>query len=192
MDNRTTFTLNGITYSINEKGNRFYKTFENGQKVRIGEAEFNGAYDKYFAEERLREDERDAWEQEADAEKKAREKKQEKDAKTAEKAVAKKRAKKNVAFEFEGTTLTEKQVKFLRLLPNDDFFENGLESTLWIDVLCDTLTGEFNPMALGAMVSTLREKDLIYVAEERVNGRKCKYFGFTEDGKQVARELGLK
>lgn len=198
MDNRTTFTLNGITYSINEKGNRFYKTFENGQKVRIGEAEWLTAMDAYNAEcdsHLPNWTEVNEWEAEADAEKKAREKKQEKDAKTAEEAVAKKikkRAKKNVAFEFEGTTLTEKQVKFLRLLPNDDFFENGLESTLWIDVLCDTLAGEFNPMALGAMVSTLREKDLIYVAEERVNGRKCKYFGFTEDGKQVARELGLK
>ena len=82
-------------------------------------------------------------------------------------------------------------MKFIRLLPNDDFYENGLDSALWIDVLCDTLAGEFNPMALGAMVSTLREKYLISVGVQKVNGKKCKFFGFTELGKRVARELGL-
>lgn len=193
-----TFEINGTIYNSNEKGNRFYKTVGT-QKVRIGEAEWLSALDK-FTELEIAEYEAktDLWEMEADAEKKAREDKVEANAKQAEEAVAKKtkkKSKKNVAFTFEDAdgivTLTEKQVRFLTLLPNDDFYENGLDSSLWIDVLCDTLAGEFNPMALGAMVSTLREKYLISVGVQKVNGKKCKYFAFTELGKRVARELGL-
>lgn len=191
-----TFELNGTTYNSNEKGNRFYKTIGT-QKVRISEVEWLSALDRLADLE---------WEQEADAEKQAREDKVAADAKQAEEAVAKKtkkKSKKNVAFEgvFETgegetfkvnhVTLTEKQVKFIRLLPRDDFYEQGLDSALWIDVLCDTLADEFNPMALGAMVSTLREKHLISVGVQKVNGKKCKFFGFTELGKKVARELGL-
>ncbi len=181
---RIEFIADGYAYESNEKGNRFYKWLE-GKKVRISTKEWEDAINL-------------KWEEEADAEKKAREDKVEADAREAEEAVskkAKKRAKKNVAFKFEDedgeVTLTEKQVKFIKLLPNDEFYEHGLESTLWIDVLCDTLAGEFNPMALGAMVSTLREKYLIYVGTQRMNGKKCKYFGFTQLGMRVAKELGL-
>lgn len=190
-----TFEINGTIYNSNEKGNRFYKTIGT-QKVRIGEAEWNEAFDAYTSN--IEPPAVDEWEAEADAEKKAREDKVAADAKQAEEAVAKKtkkKSKKNVAFTFEDadgiTTLTEKQVKFIRLLPRDDFYERGLDSELWIDVLCDTLADEFNPMALGAMVSTLREKHLISVGTQKVNGKKCKFFGFTELGKRVARELGL-
>lgn len=189
-----TFEVNGTTYNSNDKGNRFYKTIGT-QKVRISEAEWLSAMEK-FNELKVAEYEAstDLWEAEADAEKKAREDKVAADAKQAEEAVAKK-TKKNVAFTFEDAdgvvTLTEKQVKFIKLLPRDDFYENGLDSQLWIDVLCDTLAGEFNPMALGAMVSTLREKHLISVGVQKVNGKKCKFFGFTELGKRVASELGL-
>lgn len=193
-----TFEVSGTTYNSNEKGNRFYKTIGT-QKVRISEAEWLSAMEK-FNELKVAEYEAstDLWEAEADAEKQAREDKVAADAKQAEEAVAKKtkkKSKKNVAFTFEDAddtvTLTEKQVKFIKLLPRDDFYERGLDSELWIDVLCDTLADEFNPMALGAMVSTLREKHLISVGVQKVNGKKCKFFGFTELGKRVASELGL-
>lgn len=161
------FELNGIAYESNDKGTHFYKIVC-GKKSRISKDEFEADYELFKREQKV-----------------------EQDAKTAEKAVAKKRAKKNVAFEYEGITLTEKQVKFLKLLPNDDFFENGLESALWIDVLCDTVSSEFNPMAVGAMISTLREKYLISIGIQRVNGKKCKFFKFTELGKEIAKELGL-
>lgn len=204
-----TFEINGTIYNSNEKGNRFYKTIGT-KKVRISEAEWDSAFDAFVdsietpefgssTEPNSQEEEKaDLWEQEADAERQAREDKVEVDAKQAEEAVAKKtkkKSKKNVAFTFEDedgiVTLTEKQVRFLTLLPNNDFYENGLDSSLWIDVLCDTLAGDFNPMALGAMVSTLREKYLISVGVQKVNGKKCKFFSFTELGKRVARELGL-
>ena len=188
MDSKKiTFTVNGTLYNTNDKGNYFYKTV-NGQKMRIKEAEFMEALDQY-----------NAWEAEADAEKQARKDKIEADAKQAEKAVAKKKAKKNVAFKFtemDGTetTLTEKQVDFIRHLPDTCFYENGVDSTLWIDVLADEISGQFKdkPMTVGAMVSTLREKGVIQVGEDRINGRKCKFMSFTELGKMVALELGLK
>lgn len=205
---KVTFEVNGTKYNSNEKGNRFYKMIGT-QKVRISEAEWNKAFDAYIST--IEPPAVDEWEAEADAERQARYDKMAEDAlraaealnpkevvKTANETVkkTKKKSKKNVAFTFEdaeeGTiTLTEKQVKFIRLLPNDDFYEQGLDSHLWIDVLCDTLADEFNPMALGAMVSTLREKHLIAVGAQKVNGKKCKFFGFTELGKRVARELGL-
>lgn len=183
-----TFEINGTIYNSNEKGNRFYKTVGT-QKVRIGEAEWLKALDQYN------------WEMEADAEKKAREDKVEADAKQAEEAVAKKtkkKAKKNVAFRFtetDGTetTLTEKQVDFIKHLPDTCFYENGVDSALWIDVLADEIGGQFanKPMTVGAMVSTLREKGIVQVGEDRINGRKCKFMTLSELGKMIALELGL-
>ena len=47
------------------------------------------------------------------------------------------RAKKNAAFAVtvDGTevTLTEKQVDFIRHLPDTNFWENGLDSCIWVD-----------------------------------------------------------
>ena len=39
------------------------------------------------------------------------------------------------------------------------------------------------------MISTLKEKDLIFVAFEKVNGKRSKYFGFTELGKKIVEGL---
>lgn len=189
---KITFTVGHFTYESNEKGNRFYQ-ITNGKKIRISEAVFNDALDQY--------NKANAWEAEADAEKKAREDKVEADAKQAEEAVAKKtkkKAKKNVAFRFtemDGTetTLTEKQVDFIKHLPDTCFYENGVDSALWIDVLADEIGGQFEnkPMTVGAMVSTLREKGIIQVGEDRINGRKCKFMTLSELGKMIALELGL-
>lgn len=190
---KITFEIDGNRYESNDKGNRFYR-FYGTQKVRIGEAEWNEAFDAYTST--IEPPAVDEWEQEANAERKAREDKVAADAKAAEDAVAKKtkkRSKKNAAFTLGDVTLTEKQVDFIKHIPDTDFYENGLESTMWIDVLTDQIGGQFKgkPMTVGAMVSTLREKNLIYVGQDRINGRKCKYFGLTDLGKQVASELGL-
>lgn len=124
--------------------------------------------------------------------------KQDKSDKEAEDAVNGKKAKKtrrpkDIAHESHGKTLTSKQVDFIRHIPDTCFYENGLESTMWCDVLADEIGGQFagKPMTVGAMISTLREKDLIYVQTEKVNGKKSKYFGFTDLGKEIAKELGL-
>lgn len=125
--------------------------------------------------------------------------KQDKSDKEAEDAVnGKKKAKKtrrskDIAYDGNGKTLTSKQVDFIRRIPDTCFYENGLESAMWCDVLADEIGGQFagKPMTVGAMISTLREKDLIYVQVEKVNGKKSKYFGFTDLGKEIAKELGL-
>lgn len=107
------------------------------------------------------------------------------------------RSKKNAAYRKQfgevEITLTEKQVDFFNHMQDTCFWEQGLDSTPWIDVLCDEIGGQFEnkPMTVGAMVSTLREKDLLTVGVQRVNGRKAKFFELTDLGKKVAAELGL-
>lgn len=167
----TTFTVNNIDYIQNENG--YCYMVENGKKSRISKTIFDEALEQYI----------DATAEDGTiAEQK----------KPAKKS---KKSKKNAAYEIEiggeKITLTEKQKIFFETLPNDGFFEHGVESTLWTDVYCDTLAGIMNAMVVGAIISTLREKDLIYVEQGRVNGKKCKYFGFTELGKAILKEMGL-
>ena len=89
--------------------------------------------------------------------------------------------------------LTEKQVDFLKHLPDTCFWEEGTNSAVWIDCLCDEIGGQFagKPMTVGAMVSTLCEKNLGYRIKTKVNNKKCTGFALTELGKQVAEDLGL-
>lgn len=195
--------VNGIKY-IQTRPGYYYKN-ENGKQVRIPKAEWEQAFDEY-TQTASDNAEQDAWQAEADAEKQAREQKQADEDKAAEKtmnkqAKAKKTTKKSKDIAFEGTfeyaneefhiTLTAKQVRFIKRMPEDGFYEHGLDSALWIDVFCDTIADEFNPMAVGAMVSTLREKGLVNVVSDRVNGRKAKWMAFTALGQMVAKELGL-
>lgn len=108
------------------------------------------------------------------------------------------RSKKNAAYKKQfgevEITLTEKQVDFFHHVQDTCFWEQGLDSTPWIDILCDEIGGQFEgkPMTVGAMVSTLREKNLLTVGVQRVNGRKAKFFELTDLGKEVAADLGLK
>lgn len=90
-------------------------------------------------------------------------------------------------------TLTAKQADFVKHLPDTCFWENGLDSCIWIDCLCDEIGGQFanKPMTVGAMISTLCEKGLGVRSSSVVNGRKCKAFALTDKGKVVAQELGL-
>lgn len=162
-----TFTINNIAYEQRENG-YCYKT-ENGKTVRIGKVE--------FAEAKAQAD-----------------KKVEKKAKKA------KKAKKNAAFvatialaddKIADVTLTQKQVDFLNRIPAAEEFVQGAESTFYTDLYCDTVADIMNAMVVGAIISTLREKDLIYIGQGKVNGKKCKYFGFTDLGKAIIKELGL-
>lgn len=219
-DNTTTFELNGITYRMNTETNRYSKTV-NGKTTRIGKAEFEAAQSEYDLHCDAEELERYLQEQEesnTDEETKAIIEEMDADAEDdsisaeefiekvqkveKEKKVRKERkakaAKKNAAFSYcpNGTdiiTLTEKQVDFILHLSDSNFWENGLDSILWVDVLCDEIRGQFEgkPMTVGAMISTLCEKGLGSRAKDRVNGRKCTSFALTAMGKQVAAELGL-
>ena len=165
-----TIEVAGTVYTMTRPG--YYYGKIDGKQKRISKDEWDAAYEIWSHENE---------QAKSDAE--------------AEKAMNKpKRSRKNAFFTSPstGATLTEKQVSFILEMPNDNFYENGLDSALWIDVFCDTVAKTFNPMAVGAMVSTLREKGLIDVASDMVNGRRCKFMVFTELGKQVAKELGMK
>lgn len=198
------FTVNGINYMETAKG--YCYKIENGKKTRIKKQELEDAFEALChntdeqLDDAIAEAEMDEWAKEAEEIEQARAKaeqeqaesdKQAEDAINGKTKVKKPRKSKDIAFEMQGFTLTAKQVNFIKMMPEDDFYENGLDSTLWIDCFCDTVAGTFNPMAVGAMVSTLREKDMIYVGIEKMNGKKCKYFGLTPLGKKIAKELGL-
>lgn len=84
-------------------------------------------------------------------------------------------------------TLTAKQVDFVKHLSDTCFWENGLESCIWVDCLCDDIGGQFagKPMTVGAMISTLCEKGLGIRGKQKVNGRKCTSFELTDLGMKV-------
>lgn len=93
--------------------------------------------------------------------------------------------------------LTDKQVDFIRHLPDTTFWESGVDSCPWIDCLCDDIGGQFanKPMTVGAMISTLREKGLLRVSFGQYGGglegkgRKAKFFEATEIGKEIFRQI---
>ena len=89
--------------------------------------------------------------------------------------------------------LTPLQVAFLKLLPTVSFWDSGINSSLWIDTMCDDLAEKgFSAMTIGAMISTLREKALVNVRVGRVNNRKTKHMEFTEFGKGIMEQLEIK
>ena len=106
----------------------------------------------------------------------------------------KSRRSKDVAFEYcpNGTdtiTLTTRQVQFLKLLPKTSFWEEGVESTLWCDCIAEDI--DWNPMSVGAMISTLREKKLMTVAKDTSRKGNPKCMTFTAVGRVIAEKLGL-
>lgn len=210
---KTTFTFNGTVYESNEKGNYFYKSTGKMDKkgnpimMRIPEHVFEQAFEEMITES--------ADQAKADAEYEERLQKQAESDRAAEEAINKKTSRKNphkainkemkktrrskdVAFEYcpNGTdiiTLTAKQVEFMAEMTKTSFWENGLESALWCDVLAEEIGGQFadKPMTVGAMISTLREKNLINVGKDDSRKGHPKFMVLTDMGKQVATELGL-
>lgn len=193
----TVIEVEGVIYTQTRPG-YYYKKVD-GKQTRIPKAEWEQAFEAYVGSV----DEADEqWDTEDDVEARKeieeQKDKETEDAFNKQKKVRKPRRSKDVAFEMDTlighVTLTAKQVQFLKLLPKTCFWENGLDSALWCDILADEIGGQFadKPMTVGAMISTLREKDLLIVVVQRVNGRKAKFFELTDLGKEVAAELGLK
>lgn len=209
------FKINDTQYTTNEAGTYFYKTGTNGKKWRIAKCEYEQAFEEYVNQKA---DEADVaeWENEMEEAKQEARKEQEKSDKAAEdalnipksalkaneryiektkgeKKVSKPRRSKDVALESNGVTLTAKQVDFLKEMTKTSFYEAGIDSVLWCDVLTEEIGGQFGgkPMTVGAMISTLREKGIVSVGRDRVNGRMAKCMGFTDLGKEIAKDLGL-
>lgn len=166
----TIYTANDATYGY------CYKQTTAGFKTRISKVALLKAYDEYKASEKGK----------AELEEQAKAKEE---AKKPAKKASKPRKSKDIAFEGkDGVTLTKKQVDFIKDLPKAEMFD-GFENGVWCDCLVDGLG--WNPMAIGAMISTLREKHLITVEVEKVNGKKCKSINFTATGLEVVKQLGL-
>ena len=206
------FEVNGSIYESNETGNYFYKSTglndKNGNPImkRVSRAVYKQAFDEYAQNAK---DEAERAEAEADRQTEENFNKKHggveipKSALDANKRYIEKQAKKaakikKAAYVLEQNgevtvTLTDKQVDFMHEMTKSNFWEEGLESSLWCDVLVEEIGGQFanSPFVVGAMISTLREKSLITVGVQKTNGRKCKFFELTELGKQVAQELGL-
>lgn len=199
------FTLDGIHYTENKTGYCYKTTGKKDKKgnditMRIPRSVFEDKYDEYLNMEA----ELDRWEKDADAEVKAREEKQAKSDKIAEDAMnGKKKARKtrrskDVAFEYKENgetvmTLTAKQADFIKHLPDTCFWEHGLDSVVWCDVLADEISGQFadKPMTVGAMISTLREKGIVEVGRDVTRQGKPKFLTLTDLGKQIATGMGI-
>ena len=181
--NEITFEINGATYTRKANGYCYvsYEYSESGKVHRIGVAEFEAKYTQFQMESAI----------EATEESQTTEETKQ----IAKELAPKKRTRKSkdIADDGNGITLTAKQVDFIRHLPDTCFWENGLDSAPWTDVLADEIGGQFagKPMTVGAMISTICEKGLANRATDRINGRKSTFMVLTELGKKVAAELGL-
>lgn len=216
--NEITFEINGATYTRKASGYCYvsYEYSESGKVHRIGKAEFEAKYAQFQTEEVMEEAvEIEVTELEpnegemvyhdepierVDIEA-AVEATEESETTEEIKQIAKEfapkkkrtRKSKDIAYDGNGVTLTAKQVDFIRHLPDTCFWENGLDSKVWVDCLCDDIKGQFEgkPMTAGAMISTLCEKGLGIRCKEKVNNRTATYFELTPTGKVVAAKLGL-
>lgn len=213
------FEFEGITYKQTKPGYYFKSTGTvdkkgNPMMKRIAKSVYEQAWDEFVkaseaewdaeAEIEARKDLQDEQDHETEANfngKKAgytRKEVNEAVEKAIKKEMRKPRRSKDVAFEMdtiEGrVTLTAKQVDFIKHLPDTSFWENGIESTLWCDVLADEIGGQFadKPMTVGAMISTLREKGLVTVAKDTSRKGHPKAMQFTIIGEVIAEKLGLK
>lgn len=191
--------VEGIRYTQTRPG-YYYKKTEDGQK-RISKAEWEQAFDAYTAQVNEADEEWDI-ENEVEARKEAEDKKdreteQNFNSKKETKKAAKPRRPKDVAFEMDTIeghiTLTAKQVDFIKHLPDTCFWENGLDSAPWCDILADEIGGQFagKPMTVGAMISTLREKKLVSVGRDLDRKGKPKFMTLTAVGRAIAEKLGL-
>ena len=188
------FELGITTYTDNGNG-YYYMEISGYHKVRIKKSEFDEAYDEY----KLLLAQEEAEEQAPDLEVEENAPVQGK-AKGKAKRTYKKRLPKSIGFretyeEFGNVEviLTEKQVDFIKHLPDTCFWEQDVDSVIWVDVLCDEIGGQFKsaPMTVGAMISTLCEKGLGVREKAKVSGKIATSFKLTPLGKEVALDLGL-
>lgn len=198
--NITEIEVEGIRYTSTRPG-YYYKRVD-GKNIRIPKSEWEQAFDEYIQtmQDNAEADEQWDIEAEVEARKDAEDKKDRETEENFNKKETKKaRKSKDIAHSYynEDTnaviTLTAKQVDFIKHLPDTSFWEQGLDSCPWCDVLAEEIGGQFagKPMTVGAMISTLREKNLLTVGRDTSRQGKPKFMQLTDMGKQVAKELGL-
>lgn len=102
------------------------------------------------------------------------------------KPARKPRKSKDIAYEGNGVTLTAKQVDFLRELQKTEAYRED-EDDMVIEDITITIGGQFEdkPMTVGAMISTLCEKNLGTRIKAKVGNRTMTLFGLTPNGKDI-------
>lgn len=84
--------------------------------------------------------------------------------------------------------ITPMEEKFMRAIPQQDFYEDGLDSVLWTDCLLDDLSEQgLSTKQTRAILSTLQQKEMICVSGK---GRDCS-LSLLEAGKQWLIENGV-
>ena len=185
------FVINEIEYIANAAGTYFWKV-ENGKKTRISRSEYELAFEVYInsAEEELDELDEQELVREAQREMAEASDRQAEEAMSSPKKTYKRsRAAKTLIIDGVEIGLTEKHLILLHAMPKSGFWDNGLSSCIWTFALMDAVEGEMSAMAVGAIISTLREKGIILVGIGAT--KKEKYIELTDFGKRVATELGI-
>ena len=87
-------------------------------------------------------------------------------------------------------SLTPKQVEFLeRLSECPGFKEDGTAGSYIASQYTEELSDTMNPMSVGAVLTTLREKGILRTEKQRCGGMKCCVFTLTELGVRIYNKL---
>lgn len=98
-----------------------------------------------------------------------------------------------VASEGVSVVLTPKQVEFMeRMSENPGWEEKGINGEYIVSLYAAELSDTMNPMSVGAVLTTLREKGLVKTQKTRYNGSKECLFSFTDDGVKIYTKLSQK
>lgn len=99
----------------------------------------------------------------------------------------------SVAFGDTSVLLTPKQLEFMeRLSECPDWEKYGPTGEYVASEYAQELSDTMNPMSMGAVLTTLREKDLLQTDKRRVGPIKCCVFKLTDLGVQVYNSLTRK
>ena len=99
----------------------------------------------------------------------------------------------SVAFGEASVLLTPKQLEFLeRLSECPDWETKGVNGEYTASEYAQELSDTMNPMSVGAVLTTLREKSLLQTEKRRVGAIKCCVFKLTNLGVRVYNKLAGK
>ena len=87
-------------------------------------------------------------------------------------------------------TLTPKQLEFMeRLSECPGWKDTGTSGEYVASQYAEELSDTMNPMSMGAVLTTLREKGLLHTRKTRMGGIKCCVFKLTQTGIAIYNEL---
>lgn len=89
--------------------------------------------------------------------------------------------------------LTPKQVEFIERLSENTNWDKEKENGCYLaSTYAEELSDTMNPMAVGAVLTTLREKGILHTESFRRDGSKSCVFSLTELGKEIYRAMSTR